>query len=114
MLACAGVAAPLCASANSAASDYFAGRTSRGAVPALLTPDERAYYRDLFGAIDRSDWPRVQAMFAQRDDGPLHQSARAEYFLSANSPKIEADGLTAWLAGGTQLPQAEQIGRLAQ
>ena len=113
-LALAGVLAPLCASANSAATDYFANRASRGAVPALLTQDDRAYYRELFAAIDRSDWTRVQAMLAQRADGPLHQLVRAEYFLAAGSPKIEAEALGTWLAGGTQLPQAEQIENLAQ
>ena len=104
---------PTAASANSAAVDYFRNRAARTAVPSLLTQDERSYYRDLFGAIDRSDWPRVQALFAQKSDGPLHQVARAEYFLAPGSPRIEADALNQWLAAGTQLPQAEQIGNLA-
>jgi len=104
---------PVAAYANSAAVDYFRNRASRSAVPTLLTQDERAYYRELFGAIDKGDWARVQAMFAQKDDGPLHQVAKAEYYLAANSPKIERDALSAWLANGTQLPQSEQISNLA-
>ncbi len=112
----AGTAAvlPVAAQANSAAVDYFRNRASRTAVPTLLTQDERSYYRDLFAAIDRSDWPRVLALFAQQADGPLHQVARAEYYLAASSPKVEAEPLSQWLAQGTTLPQAEQIGALAQ
>lgn len=113
-LALAAAALPVAAHANSAAVDYFRNRADRSAVPALLSADDRAYYKDLFAAIDRSDWARVQALFAQRADGPLHQVARAEYFLASGSPKIEADALGQWLGQGTSLPQAEQIAALAQ
>ena len=99
--------------ANSAAVDYFRTRASNTAVPSLLSQDEREYYRSLFDAIDAKDWPRVQQMFAQRTEGPLHQEAKAEYFLAAGSPKIELSELQAWLSQGTELPSADQIGRLA-
>jgi soluble lytic murein transglycosylase len=108
-----GAFAPLAAQANSAAASYFANRASRSDVPSLLSQDERAYYRDLFTAIDKGDWARVQALFAQKSDGPLHQVARAEYYLASGSPKIEGPALEAWLAGGVDLPQAEQISSLA-
>jgi soluble lytic murein transglycosylase-like protein len=101
------------AHANSAAMDYFRSRADRTAVPSLLSQDEREYYRDLFASIDRKDWSHVQALFAQKSDGPLHQEAQAEYFIAAGSPRIELDQLNAWLAKGTSLPQAEQIERLA-
>ncbi|MEQ1541098.1 MAG: lytic transglycosylase domain-containing protein [Novosphingobium sp.] len=104
---------PAAAQANSAAVDYFRSRASRTAVPTLLTQDERSFYRELFAAIDRGQWTRVQELFAQKPDGPLHQVARAEYYLAANSPKIELDALTTWLGKGVQLPQAEQIANLA-
>lgn len=110
-----GVAAlPGAALANSAAAEYFRGRADRSTVPSLLNQEERAYYRELFGAIDKGDWARVQAMLAQRSDGPLHQVARAEYYLAAGSPKIELPELNAWLARDVSLPQAEQIATLAQ
>ena len=116
-LACAALGAaalaPSGAQANSAAVDYFRNRADRSAVPALLTPDERTFYRQLFAAIDRKDWATAQALFAQKPDGPLTQDALAEYYLHADSPKTDAPQLTAWLAMGTDLPQAEQIGRLA-
>ena len=102
------------AQANSAAVDYFRNRADRSNVPTLLSQDDRAYYRDLFGAIERSDWAKVQDLFKQKADGPLHQVALAEYYLAPTSPKIELDALSAWLAKGTDLPQAEQIALLAQ
>jgi soluble lytic murein transglycosylase-like protein len=104
---------PAAAQANSAAVDYFRSRASRTAVPALLTQDERFFYRELFAAIDRGNWARVQELFTQKPEGPLHEVARAEYYLAANSPKIELDALAAWLGKGVQLPQAEQIANLA-
>ena len=104
---------PAVAHANSAAVDYFRNRADRTAVPSLLSQDDRTYYRELFAAIDRADWVRVQALFAARGDGPLHQIARAEYYLAANSPKVEAGALSEWLARGTELPQAGQINSLA-
>ena len=114
-IAAAGIATLVAtpAFANSAAVEYFRNRADRTAVPSLLSQDDRVYYRELFAAIDRADWTRVQALFAQRPDGPLHQHARAEYYLAAGSPKIELPELEAWLAQGTDLPRADQISRLA-
>lgn len=102
------------AHANSAAAEYFRNRADRSEVPSVLSAEERTWYGELFAAIDRGDWTRVQAMFAARPDGPLHQVARAEYFLAANSPRIEADALGNWLQQGAALPQAEQIAGLAE
>jgi len=99
--------------ANSAAVDYFRNRADRTAVPALLSQDERSYYRDLFAAIKQEDWAKVQSLFQQKPDGPLHQVAKAEYYLDAKSPKIELSQLNDWLARGVALPQAEQIAALA-
>ncbi|HEX4848745.1 MAG TPA: lytic transglycosylase domain-containing protein, partial [Novosphingobium sp.] len=107
-------ALPQAAQANAAAMDYFTKRIDRSAVPTLLSAEDRTYYRNLFAAIDRGDWARVQALLAERPDGPLHQVARAEYYLAAGSPKIELEQLNAWLAGGVSLPQAPEIAALAQ
>ena len=113
-LALAAIAAPQTAQANSAAMEYFTKRADRSAVPSLLSADDRTYYTAVFDAIERSDWAKVQTMLAERTDGPLHQVAKAEYYLAAGSPKIELDALTAWLAGGVTLPQSEQILALAR
>ena len=101
------------AQANSAAIEYFRSRADRTAVPRLLSQDERAYYRELFAAIEGADWAKVQALFAKQPEGPLHLVAKAEYFLDARSPKIDLDSLSQWLAQGNTLPEAEQIAALA-
>ncbi len=110
----AAFALPLAASpaaANSSA-EYFRARAAAPNVPSLLSDPDRQYYRELFAAIDREDWARVETMFAQRSGGPLHHVARAEYYLHARSPRIELPAIQAWLAAGTSLPQAEQMGSL--
>ena len=101
------------AMANSAAVDYFRSRADSTAVPSLLSQDDRTYYRQVFDAIDAKDWGKVQSLLASRPDGPLHQQARAEYFLASGSPKVELADLQAWLTQGTELPGADQISRLA-
>ncbi|MBD3784444.1 MAG: lytic transglycosylase domain-containing protein, partial [Micrococcales bacterium] len=106
----AGAAVP--ASANSSAAEYFRARATSSNVPELLSNSDRDWYRALFAAIDAHDWAKVQAMFAERPDGPLHQIARAEYILDPDSPKIEASELQDWLGKGVDLPQAEQIASL--
>lgn len=106
-----GTAAP--ASANSAAAEYFRARTDRTAVPSLLSQEDRAYYKQMFGAIERQDWTTVQSLLAQRADGPLHAVAKAQYYLAATSPKAELAPLTQVLSTAPELPWAEQLSRLA-
>jgi soluble lytic murein transglycosylase-like protein len=101
------------ARANSAAAEYFRTRSDRTAVPALLSQDDRTYYKSLFGAIEAQDWGTVQQKLAERADGPLHAVARAQYFLAANSPRAELAPLTDLLAQAPELPWSEQVGRLA-
>jgi soluble lytic murein transglycosylase-like protein len=110
---CAAPMAIPAAYANSAALDYFQNRATRSAVPVLLSQDDRRYYTDVFTAIDRQDWVKVQTLLAQRSDGPLHQVALAEYYLAANSPRVELDALNQWLSRDVSLPQAEQLSNLA-
>jgi soluble lytic murein transglycosylase-like protein len=92
--------------------DYFVARTTRQLAP-QLDQGERDYYRQLFAAIDGQDWAKVQALFAQRERGPLHPIARAEYYLAKNSPKVSLEQIEDWMEKGRRLPQAAQLGRLA-
>ncbi|WP_183612899.1 lytic transglycosylase domain-containing protein [Novosphingobium hassiacum] len=114
MVASAATVAAVPAYANSAAVDYFRGRADRTAVPSLLSQDDRAYYKSLFGAIERQDWTQVQTLFSQRQDGPLHTVARTQYMLAATSPKAELGPITDALNTAPDLPWAEQLSRLAQ
>jgi soluble lytic murein transglycosylase-like protein len=91
--------------------EYFTARLQAGP-PQQLDQSERAYYSLVFAAIDRGDWAAVEALLAQRD-GLLHPVARAEYYLAANSPRVELPQIEAWMARGHRLPMAAQMGRLA-
>jgi soluble lytic murein transglycosylase-like protein len=106
-----GAAVP--ASANSASADYFRQRGESRNAPTVLTRDERDYYTALFAAVKSEDWAAVQARLAERASGPLHAVAKAEYYLAANSPKVEAEPLLALIAEAPELPWADQLARLA-
>lgn len=100
--------------ASSSSANYYSARLTSSNTPELLSRADRDYYTALFGAIDTSDWVRVDAMLAERADGPLHTVAKAEYYLHANSPRVEAPAIAAWLQQGRNLPYAEQLIRLGQ
>ncbi|MFZ1741883.1 MAG: hypothetical protein WAT93_03460 [Pontixanthobacter sp.] len=117
MLLVAGTAAfsgAVPALANSSAAEYFRDRATTSNVPQLLSNDDRSYYRELFAAIDSENWSRVNALFSQKADGPLHEVAKAEFYLHANSPRVEAEQIQQWLTSGRYLPQAEQLTSLGQ
>ena len=79
----------------------------------MLTKDEREFYTALFAAERREDWIAVQAMLAQKPDGPLHAVAKAEFYLDANSPKADAAPLVQLVQQAPDLPWADQLSRLA-
>lgn len=113
-MACAlsGVAAPH-VHANAAAADYFRSRADRTAVPTLLTQDERAYYRQVFAAIARQDWATARSLLDSRDGGALHDVARAQLYLGAGSPRVEAQPLVDLIARAPDLPWSDALARLA-
>jgi len=93
--------------------DYFTGRAAQNAAPRQLDQAEREYYGAVFAAIDRQDWAGAQSLLAQRGDGLLHAAALAELYLAAGSPRVELPQIEAWMPRGRDLPQAEQLARLA-
>ncbi len=114
VLALAAASLPVAAGAQSgdlvARWDDEAQRDS--ALSAVLSGEERTFYRQLFAMIDAEQWGEVESLLAERPDGVLTQIARAEYYTHANSPKVSAEQIAAWFAAGTDLPQAEQIARM--
>ncbi len=99
---------------SASAAEYFRSRVSAPDIPAVLSASDREYYRSLFAAIDDENWARVDTLLAQRGEGPLHDIAKAEYYLHANSPRVEGDRIAQWLSTGRYLPQAEQMSRLGE
>ena len=110
----AGIALPAPAAAQSA--DLVArwngtvpgGRT----IAAVLAPEDRSQYRQLFAAIDAEQWEVVESLLAQNPSGVLTQAARAEYYTHADSPTVAPEQIAQWLGAGTDLPQAEQLIRM--
>ncbi|MBA4164705.1 MAG: lytic murein transglycosylase [Erythrobacter sp.] len=102
--------APLAAQSSTLAT--YPPPASRGAVPQVLSTEERAYYRALFAHLDREEWDKFNALLAERPAGLLHPVATAEYFTHARSPRISAEQIAQWLPTGLDLPQADQITRL--
>ena len=92
---------------------YFTARIAEREVPVQLSAAEREHYSALFRAIDGERWSEVESLLAQRPTGLLTDVARAEYYLHANSPRVELPQIQEWLGRGYNLPQAPQLGRLA-
>lgn len=112
ILAALVLALPAPALASAASVAYFT-KERAAALPTLLSQADRAWYAQLFAAVDAQDWTRAEALFAERPDGPLHGIARAEYYLDPKSPRIDLPRLEEWLAKYSELPQAPEIARVA-
>lgn len=82
-------------------------------IPDQLDAEQRAGYRTVFAAIRTGRWADATIALAAMKPGPLHAIARAELYTARNSPKVELPDLLALLAEAPELPQADQIRRMA-
>jgi soluble lytic murein transglycosylase-like protein len=116
VLALGGMVLPVAAQAQqgSLVAQWGSETRAEAPVPTVLAPDDRAHYRQLFAAIDAEQWSVVEELLAKQPDGVLTQAARAEYYTHANSPKVSAEQIGAWLNAGVELPQAEQLVRMGE
>ena len=80
--------------------------------PAPVRPIPRDW-RGVFVAIRWSDWGGASAGIAMLPDGPLKPVARAELFTARNSPRTELGPILSLLAEAPDLPQADQLQRMA-
>ncbi|NJC33647.1 soluble lytic murein transglycosylase-like protein [Sphingomonas jejuensis] len=103
------------AAAATAASSVPARVIARAAdrLPALLTPAERERYSAAYRAIDEQRWAEAQALLDGAPGGLLTLAAKAELYTAAGSPRVELPQLMEVLSGAPQLPQAQQLARLA-
>jgi len=93
--------------------EYFSAIAQRSAAPRQLADNDAEHYRAVFAAIDRKDWSGAAALLDQKPDGLLTEVARAELYLAAGSPRVELGQIQTWMARGSNLPQAAQLGRLS-
>lgn len=84
------------------------------APPAQLDSTQRAGYREVFAAIERKDWSGAAARLDAMRDGPLHAVARAELYLAEGSPEVSVEQIMPLLGAAPELPQAQQLARLAE
>ena len=74
---------------------------------------ERGAWREIFAAIRSGDWAAASSRLDSMRESPLASVARAELYLAKGSPRVELDRLMALLSQAPELPQAEQLARLA-
>ena len=112
VLATAGVHAPAAAQAGDLVARWNGATPEERVLTAVLSAEERSTYRQIFAAIDAEQWAQVESLVAQLPGGVLTQTALAEYYTHARSPKVSAEQIAAWFAAGTDLPQAEQLAKM--
>lgn len=83
-------------------------------IPDVLDAEQKAGYRKVFAAIREKRWADADALLAGMRPGPLHAIARAELYTAKESPKVELAPLLALIAEAPELPQAEQLVRMAR
>lgn len=99
--------------AETSSYSYFSDRVAKTKVPDQLSASDRQFYAEVFGAIRGQNWSRASELLDSRDKGLLHDIARAELFLAANSPRVEMGPLLSLLNAAPELPHAERLAGLA-
>ena len=83
-------------------------------IPSQLSEEQRSGYRTVFAAIRDGRWSDAQIALDGMAPGPLHAYARAELYTAKGSPKVEADALLKLVNEAPELPQADQLERIAK
>ncbi|MEP3224631.1 MAG: lytic transglycosylase domain-containing protein [Parasphingorhabdus sp.] len=83
-------------------------------VPSQLKRKQSEHYRAIFKAMGGNEWDTAKNLIADAPSGPLKSIAQAEFFLAANSPRAELGPLLVLVNEAPHIPQAAQLGRLAQ
>jgi len=92
--------------------DRSAAARRNTALPRVLSDNERSRYTKVFEAIDAQDWETVEDLLKNARGDVLYQTALAEYYTHANSPRISGERIAQWLEDGVNLPQAAQLERM--
>ncbi|MDP5278617.1 lytic transglycosylase domain-containing protein [Sphingomonas sp. DG1-23] len=96
------------------ASNAPAAARDGDGIPDQLDSDQRSGYRKVFAAIRAGQWTDAQLQLDSMKPGPLHALARAELYTAKGSPKVELPAIMALLSEAPDLPQAEQLVRMAK
>jgi soluble lytic murein transglycosylase len=85
----------------------------QASLPYQPSAKEKDALSAIFAAIDRKQWSEASKLIDAAPKGPVASMARAELYLAAGSPLVEASKLKALLNDAPYLPQAEKLGNLA-
>ena len=94
-------------------STQLVGAPTLEQIPDQLDAGQREAYKTVFAAIRDGKWTDAQIQLDTMKPGPLHAIARAEMYTAKGSPRVEMEPLVALLNEAPELPEAEQIARLA-
>ncbi len=83
-------------------------------IPSQLKRQQSEHYRALFQAMTANQWDVAQNLLDTAPTGPLKSIAQAEFFLASSSPRAELGPLLTLVNEAPQIPQAAQLGRLAE
>ena len=114
------VAAPAFFAMPAQATQALATTASYSSLAPTLNVDsgidagERQRAKAILQAIRDQRWSDVEQMLSSAQRDQLTPLLTAEYYLTANSPEVPLDRLMALLRQAPDLPQAAQLGRLAQ
>ena len=89
---------------------------AKPSVPAMPAPKPVVVPKDWRGvllAISNGEWEAARLGIEGLPNGLLKPYARAELYTAKNSPKVELGPILALLAEAPELPQAEQLYRMA-
>jgi soluble lytic murein transglycosylase-like protein len=79
-------------------------------IPSAVVPKD---WRGVFDAIDAGNWASAQAGIAALPANILTPVARAELYTAKGSPTVDLASLQSLIAEAPELPQADQLARLA-
>lgn len=82
-------------------------------VPSILSSRQKQLYTQVLTAIRSQRWADAKVLLDGSDTGPLTDFLRAELLVAPNSPRAEVSDIMPILARSPDLPQADQLGRLA-
>jgi soluble lytic murein transglycosylase len=83
-------------------------------IPGAPTASENQAFRAIYVAITDQKWDVASRLIDAAPKGPMAAMARAELYLAAGSPKVDAAQLQRLLNDAPYLPQAEQLGVMAE
>ncbi|MES2147968.1 MAG: lytic transglycosylase domain-containing protein [Pseudomonadota bacterium] len=79
--------------------------------PPIVVPKD---WRGVFDAIDAGNWASAQAGITALPSSVLTPLAKAELYTAKGSPTVSLPAIQALIAEAPELPQAEQLARMAQ